>query len=174
MMSQTNHDLTMTCKDCNLECQRFGEHRNGLRRFRCPNCKRTYTEPHTKTLDAMNIPWDKALLAVRIAVGRKQHSQHGTNQRTQSEHDHARSGAGWREGRKGFRKDDSATCPFMKSRPMRFGASSRKNKSVSRLVMTRRLEMLTALPPSSGQPSWFWHGTLDAAQYATLRHSLRN
>jgi transposase-like protein/IS1 family transposase len=68
MMSDTNNDLTMTCKDCNLECQRFGKHRNGLRRFRCPNCKRTYTEPHTKTLDAMNIPWDKALLAVRMLL----------------------------------------------------------------------------------------------------------
>ena len=68
MMSQTNRDLTMTCKDCNLECQRFGKHRNGLRRFRCPNCKRTYTEPHTKTLDAMNIPWDKAMLAVRMLL----------------------------------------------------------------------------------------------------------
>ena len=68
MMSQTKPDLTMTCKDCNLECQRFGKHRNGLRRFRCPNCKRTYTEPHTKTLDAMNIPWDKALLAVQLLL----------------------------------------------------------------------------------------------------------
>lgn len=58
----------MTCKDCNLECQRYGQHRNGLRRFRCPNCKRTYTEPRAKTLDAMNIPWDKALLAVQLLL----------------------------------------------------------------------------------------------------------
>jgi transposase-like protein/IS1 family transposase len=68
MMSDKKSIPTMTCTDCNLECQRFGKHRNGLRRFRCPNCKRTYTEPHTKTLDAMNIPWDKALLAVRLLL----------------------------------------------------------------------------------------------------------
>ena len=51
-----------------MECQRFGKHRNGLRRFRCPNCKRTYTEPHTKTLDCMNIDMDKALLAVQLLL----------------------------------------------------------------------------------------------------------
>ena len=51
-----------------IECQRFGKHRNGLRRFRCPKCKRTYTEAHAKTLDAMNIPWDKALLAVQLLL----------------------------------------------------------------------------------------------------------
>ena len=53
---------------CGIECQRFGQHRNGLRRFRCPKCKRTYTEPHTKTLGAMNIPWEKALLAVQLLL----------------------------------------------------------------------------------------------------------
>lgn len=36
----------MTCAVCGVECRSFGKHRNGLRRFRCPNCKRTYTEPH--------------------------------------------------------------------------------------------------------------------------------
>ena len=68
MMSDTKSIQTMTCEDCGIECQRFGKHRNGLRRFRCPQCKRTYTEAHTKTLDAMNIPWDKALLAVRMLL----------------------------------------------------------------------------------------------------------
>ena len=68
-MSDKKSIPTMTCEDCNIECQRFGKHRDGLRRFRCPNCKRTYTEAHTKTLDTMNIPtWDKALLAVRLLL----------------------------------------------------------------------------------------------------------
>jgi transposase-like protein/IS1 family transposase len=58
----------MTCTDCRVECQRFGKHRNGLRRFRCPNCKRTFTEVHSKTLDSMNAPWDKVLLAVRMLL----------------------------------------------------------------------------------------------------------
>lgn len=28
----------MTCETCNTECRRFGKHRNGLQRFRCPLC----------------------------------------------------------------------------------------------------------------------------------------
>jgi transposase-like protein/IS1 family transposase len=68
MMSDKKSIPTMTCEDCHIECQRFGKHRNGLRRFRCPKCKRTFTEAHTKTLDAMNIPWDKVLLAVRLLL----------------------------------------------------------------------------------------------------------
>jgi transposase-like protein/IS1 family transposase len=58
----------MICEDCKVECQRFGKHRNGLRRFRCPKCKRTYTEAHTRTLGSMYIPWDKALLAVQLLL----------------------------------------------------------------------------------------------------------
>jgi len=59
---------TMTCKACDVDCQRFGRHRNGLRRFRCPNCKKTYTEPHQKTLGEMYIPEDKMLMAVKLMV----------------------------------------------------------------------------------------------------------
>jgi transposase-like protein/IS1 family transposase len=68
MMSQTKDAPAMTCPDCQIECQRFGKHRNGLRRFRCPKCKRTYTEPHTKTLVSMNIPWEEALLAIQLLL----------------------------------------------------------------------------------------------------------
>ena len=46
----------MTCETCNVTCQRFGKHRNGLRRFRCPQCKRTYTEPHQRALERRTFP----------------------------------------------------------------------------------------------------------------------
>ena len=67
-MSERKDRLTMTCEDCKVECQRFGKHRNGLRRFRCPNCKRTFTEPHTRTLGEMYISWEKALLALQLLL----------------------------------------------------------------------------------------------------------
>src|SRR5579872_77650 len=67
-MSQTKDAPKMNCPDCKIECVRFGRHRNGLVRFRCQKCKRTFTEPHSKTLGAMNIPWDKALLAVQLLL----------------------------------------------------------------------------------------------------------
>ena len=58
----------MSCQDCDRKCQRFGKHRNGLRRFRCPDCRKTFTEPHERTLGTMYIPQDKALLAVQLLL----------------------------------------------------------------------------------------------------------
>jgi len=40
----------MTCPICKTECKRFGKHRNGLQRFRCRQCGKTFTEPHERTL----------------------------------------------------------------------------------------------------------------------------
>jgi transposase-like protein/IS1 family transposase len=68
MMSDTKAELTMTCEDCQRNCQKFGVHRNGLRRFRCPNCKKTYTEAHKRVLDTMYIPQEKAVLALRLLL----------------------------------------------------------------------------------------------------------
>src|SRR6266568_5860443 len=68
MMKETKPAPAMSCEDCKVECQRFGKHRNGLRRFRCPKCKRTFTEPHSRTLGEMYIPWDKAVLAVQLLL----------------------------------------------------------------------------------------------------------
>src|SRR5438094_10202986 len=59
---------TMTCAACAVSCQRFGKHRNGLRRFRCPQCKRTYTESHRRTLDTMYISEERAVLALQLLL----------------------------------------------------------------------------------------------------------
>ena len=58
----------MTCHNCRIEARRFGKHRNGLQRFRCAQCGKTYTEPHEKPLEGMTTPQDKALLALRLLV----------------------------------------------------------------------------------------------------------
>lgn len=68
MKSEAKAEITMTCKECGRKCQRFGTHRNGLRRFRCPNCKKTFTEPHRLTLDEMYTPLEKAVLALRLLI----------------------------------------------------------------------------------------------------------
>lgn len=60
--------ITMTCAACDVQCQRFGKHRNGLRRFRCPQCKRTFTEPHRLTLGEMYISQEKMLLAMQLLL----------------------------------------------------------------------------------------------------------
>src|SRR5260370_26438905 len=68
MISATKTKPTMICEDCKIKCQRFGKHRNGLSRFRCPQCKRTFTEAHKRLLEGMNIPDGKALLALQLLV----------------------------------------------------------------------------------------------------------
>src|ERR1035441_9466009 len=68
MVSTAKAEITMTCEACKVDCQRFGKHRNGLRRFRCPVCKRTFTEPHSKTLGTMYTPEEKAILATRLLL----------------------------------------------------------------------------------------------------------
>jgi len=68
MMNETKAALTMVCDSCNADCQSFGKHRNGLRRFRCPNCKRTFTEPHQRTLGTMYISQEKAVLALQLLL----------------------------------------------------------------------------------------------------------
>ena len=68
MMNESQSVDSMTCEACAVACQRFGRHRNGLRRFRCPLCKRTYTEPHTRTLDTMYVSKDRAVLALQLLL----------------------------------------------------------------------------------------------------------
>ena len=58
----------MTCTDCEVRCQRFGTHRNGLQRFRCLQCKKTYTEEHKHLIEDMNLADEKALLALQLFV----------------------------------------------------------------------------------------------------------
>jgi transposase-like protein/IS1 family transposase len=68
MVKAPKINTIMTCTDCDVNCQRFGKHRNGLRRFRCPQCKRTFTEAHRLTLGEMYISEEKALLALRLLI----------------------------------------------------------------------------------------------------------
>ena len=58
----------MSCENCKIDCQRFGRHRNGLRRFRCPKCRKTFTEAHARTLDTMYISQDRAVMAIQLLV----------------------------------------------------------------------------------------------------------
>jgi transposase-like protein/IS1 family transposase len=58
----------MTCPNCNTECVKRGKHRNGLQRFRCAECRKTFTEPHTRPLDEMRLPVEKAEAIIRMLV----------------------------------------------------------------------------------------------------------
>ncbi len=58
----------MNCEACNIECSRFGKHRNGLQRFRCSRCGKTFTEEHARLFAPMTVSEDKALLAIQLLI----------------------------------------------------------------------------------------------------------
>jgi transposase-like protein len=58
----------MVCPICIAECRRFAKNRNGRLRFRCPDCKRTYTESRRVSLDGMYLPVEKAELVLRLLL----------------------------------------------------------------------------------------------------------
>src|SRR5580692_7502478 len=68
MLNDTKSSISIACEACDVRCQSIGKHRNGLRRFRCPKCRKSYTEPHRRTLDSMYISGEKAILALQLLL----------------------------------------------------------------------------------------------------------
>lgn len=58
----------MDCPSCYGPGKRFGKHRNGLQRYRCKSCRKTYTEEHKPLLGPMTVPTEKAVLALQLLV----------------------------------------------------------------------------------------------------------
>jgi transposase-like protein len=58
----------MTCHNCRTECRKFGKHRNGLSRYQCRQCHKTFTEPQEKPLDGMYLPIEKAEMVLRMLL----------------------------------------------------------------------------------------------------------
>lgn len=46
METKETNTVSTTCPNCGNAVKRFGKHRNGLQRFRCLTCRKTFTEPH--------------------------------------------------------------------------------------------------------------------------------
>src|ERR1700693_1057945 len=51
-----------------MKCKRSGKHRNGLQRFKCQQCKKTFTEAHEDALAVMYLPMDKAELVLALLL----------------------------------------------------------------------------------------------------------
>lgn len=58
----------MTCHNCQIACNRFGKHRNGLQRFRCSQCRKTFTAAHSNPLGDMRLPIEKAEAILKLLV----------------------------------------------------------------------------------------------------------
>jgi transposase-like protein/IS1 family transposase len=61
-------ETTMTCHYCRTTCKRFGKHRNGLQRYRCNQCRKTFTEEHERPLDDMRLPLDRAVAVLQLLL----------------------------------------------------------------------------------------------------------
>src|SRR5690242_8522122 len=59
---------SMTCHNCITRCKKFGKHRNGLQRFRCVQCRKTFTEDHATPLAGMYTPLVRAAKAIELLV----------------------------------------------------------------------------------------------------------
>lgn len=58
----------MTCHSCKVQCKRFGRHRNGLQRYRCNQCHKTFTEEHEQPLDEMRLPFERATAVLQLLL----------------------------------------------------------------------------------------------------------
>jgi transposase-like protein/IS1 family transposase len=58
----------MNCPSCNEPAKKFGKHRNGLQRYRCLSCGKTFTEEHSRLLGDMILPEEKAVAVLQHLV----------------------------------------------------------------------------------------------------------
>ncbi len=58
----------MDCPTCNTPTKKFGKDRNGLQRFRCRTCNKTFLEPHKRPLDEMRLSIEKAVAVIQHLV----------------------------------------------------------------------------------------------------------
>ena len=58
----------MNCPTCNAQANKFGKDRNGLQRFRCPMCRKTFLEAHERPLGEMRLTLDKAVSVIQHLV----------------------------------------------------------------------------------------------------------
>jgi len=58
----------MNCQACNGTTKKFGKDRNGLQRYFCLSCQKTFLEPHKRPLGEMRLPVEKALAVLHHLV----------------------------------------------------------------------------------------------------------
>lgn len=69
MEQQAVANSNLKCPKCNSDSKRFGKHRNGLQRYRCLSCRKTFTEDHEpafRIADYLNDP--RGVMAIQLLV----------------------------------------------------------------------------------------------------------
>jgi transposase-like protein len=61
--------VNMVCPHCQSEnVKANGKHRNGTQRFKCRDCKKTFTENRVRPLGSMRLPLDKAVSILKLLL----------------------------------------------------------------------------------------------------------
>ena len=59
----------MTCHNCSAICKKFGKFGpKKIQRYRCKQCKRTFSEEQQKPLDYMRLDLDRAEMCLKLMV----------------------------------------------------------------------------------------------------------
>src|SRR5439155_422581 len=58
----------MTCHYCKNAAKKHGKTKQGLQRFRCPFCNKTFCEDHKRPLDRMRIKLEDAVFALKCLI----------------------------------------------------------------------------------------------------------
>ena len=57
----------MTCHNCNSQCKKFGKGRKGIQRYRCNQCRKTFSESNNQ-LDGMYLSMEKATAILQLLL----------------------------------------------------------------------------------------------------------
>jgi transposase-like protein/IS1 family transposase len=68
MVKEAEQTKTMACGTCKVEAKRFGVNRNGTLRFRCPKCRKTFSEPRKSLIGPMTVPTEKLLAILNLFI----------------------------------------------------------------------------------------------------------
>jgi transposase-like protein/IS1 family transposase len=58
----------MNCPHCQNETRKFGKNRNGSQRYRCDECRKTFTDEETRPADGRELSADKAVMVLRMIL----------------------------------------------------------------------------------------------------------
>lgn len=69
MRQQALANSDMTCPTCKSSAKRFGKHRNGLQRYRCLSCRKTFTEAHERPFRVADyLNEQRGIMAIQLLV----------------------------------------------------------------------------------------------------------
>jgi transposase-like protein/IS1 family transposase len=66
--AETQKAVPMFCPVCETSMRRFGRNRNGSQRYRCDDCRTTYTDDATRPHDGRRVAGDKMISCVRMLM----------------------------------------------------------------------------------------------------------